>query len=262
MTATGRVALVTGAARGIGAATAQRLAADGYRVLAVDACGGPDAEPYPLPTREDLQRVADTGGEVVTAVVDVRDRTALAAAVDLAVDRWGRLDAVVAAAAVICGGRPLWETSEAELDLQWDVDAKGVWNTAAAAVPAMLGGPDPSGCRFVAIASAAGSQGLFRLAGYTAVKHAVIGIVKGLAADLVGTGVTAVAVSPGATDTAMLAQTAALYPGTSVADLAAHQLLRRPLRAAEVAAAVAYCCSPDGAAVNGSVLHVDGGFGP
>lgn len=257
---TTRVALVTGAARGIGGAVVHRLAEEGYAVLAVDWCAGTDATPYPMPSRADLDAVTTGHPDVATAEVDVRDRSGLDAAVADAVDRWGRLDVAVAAAAVIAGGRPLWETPEADLDLLWEIDAKGVWNTAAAAVPAMLAGPDPTGCRFVAIASAAGSHGLFHLAGYTAVKHAVEGMVKGLAADLAGTGVTAVAVSPGATGTAMLARTAELYPDAAVEDLAAHQLLQRALTPEEIATTVAFCCSPAGAVLNGSVVHADGGF--
>ena len=132
----------------------------------------------------------------------------------------------------------------------------------AAAVPAMLAGPDPSGCRFVAVASAAGSHGLYHLAAYNAAKHAAVGMVRGLAADLVGTGVTAVAVSPGSTDTAMLAATAALYPDADADDLVGHQLVKRVLSPGEIAATVAFCCSPDGAALNGSVVHADGGFRP
>ena len=142
----------------------------------------------------------------------------------------------------------------------WQIDAKGVWNTAAATVPAMLSGPEPSGCRFVAVASAAGSQGLFHLAGYTAVKHAVVGIVHGLAADLTGTGVTAVAVSPGSTRTQMLSQTARLYDDASIEDLVSHQLLGRELEPEEIAETVAFCCSPAGAVLNGSVVHAEGGF--
>lgn len=250
-----RVALVTGAARGIGAATVDRLVADGCHVVALDSCGGGG-----LATRADLDAVATRHGErVLPVVADVRDRAALAAVVDRALDQWGRLDVAVAAAAVIRGGAPLWLTPDAELDELWDVDARGVWNTAAATVPAMLAGPDPSGCRFVAVASAAGSRGLFHLAAYTAAKHAVVGIVKGLAADLVGTGVTASAVSPGSTDTDMLATTAALYD-VPAGDLAGHQLLQRLLDASEVAAAIAWCASPAGGVVNGTVLHADGGF--
>ncbi|MDQ6524977.1 mycofactocin-coupled SDR family oxidoreductase [Nocardioides sp. LHD-245] len=253
-----RVVMVTGAARGIGAATVRALVARGDRVVAVDGCGGP-----PLAARGDLDAVVAAGGDQVLGhVADVRDRSALDAAVDLAVARWGRLDAAVAAAAVIAGGRPLWETPEADLDLLWDVDVKGVWNTAAAAVPAMLGGPDPAGCRFVGIASAAGSHGLHHLAAYNAAKHAVVGLVKGLAADLVGTGVTACAVSPGSTRTPMLDATAALYDLPGVDGFAESQLVRRILDPAEVAAAVAFCCSAEGAVVNGSVVHADGGFAP
>lgn len=244
-----RVVLVTGAAGGIGAATVHRLAAEGHHVLAVDnrACA--------------LERLAGCQ-RVMTRVADVRDREALADCVETARDRWGRLDAAVAAAAVVAGGVPLWDTPEADLQLLWDVDVRGVWNTAAVAVPAMLANPEPAGCRFVAIASAAGSHGLYRLAAYNAAKHAVVGLVKGLAADLVGTGVTACAVSPGSTRTPMLAATAALYGMPDVDAFAGNQLLRRILEPAEVAATIAHCAGPDGALLNGSVVHADGGFAP
>lgn len=250
-----RVALVTGAARGIGRATVDRLVDDGYAVVAVDSCEG-----APLAELADLHAVAARHGDAVLPVVgDVRDPTAMADAVGAAVGRWGRLDVAVAAAAVIRGGRPLWETPLEDLDLLWEVTTKGVWNTAAAALPAMLAGPAPGECRFVAVASVAGSQGLFHLAAYNATKHAVVGIVKGLAADLAGTGVTASAVSPGSTDTDMLRATAELYDVT-VDELVSHQLIRRVIDPAEIAAAIAFCASPAGGIVNGTVVHADGGF--
>lgn len=259
---TERVALVTGAARGMGAATVERLSAEGYRVVAVDWCRGDDTPlPYPQGTRAELDAVVGRApaGTVLPVMADVRDRTAMGAAVDLAVQTWGRLDAVVTAAAVIAGGTALWEAPAEHLELQWQVDVSGTWNCAAAAVPAMLAGPDPAGCRFVAIASAAGRHGLYHLAAYNAAKHAVVGIVRGLAADLVGTGVTAVAVSPGATATSMLAATADLY-GVTTDDLAGHQLLRRVLAPQELAATIAFCCSPQAGVLNGSVVSADGGF--
>ncbi|WP_459981243.1 mycofactocin-coupled SDR family oxidoreductase [Nocardioides sp. AN3] len=252
---------MTGAARGIGAATVRRLVEDGLHVVALDWCRGEDGPAgYPQATSADLDALVASlpADRVLPIVGDVRDESVLADAVQQAVERWGRLDVVVAAAAVVAGGRPLWEDSS--LELLWDVDVRGVWNTAAAAVPAMLAGPDPAGCRFVAVASAAGSSGLFRLAAYTTAKHAVVGLVKGLAADLVGTGVTACAVSPGSTDTRMLAATADLY-GVTVDELASHQLLRRALEPDEVAATIAFAASPAGAALNGSVVAADGGFG-
>ncbi|PUA81617.1 mycofactocin-coupled SDR family oxidoreductase [Nocardioides currus] len=261
-----RVALVTGAARGIGAATVRALVAAGCRVVAVDACLGEDhglaGVEHPLATRADLDAVADGSGDsVVPVVADVRDREALAEAAALAVERWGRLDVAVAGAAVMAGGRPLWETTEAELASVWSVDTLGVWSTAAVAVPHMLAGPDPSGCRVVAVASTAASRGLFHLAGYTMAKHAVVGLVRGLAADLVGTGVTAVAVSPGATRTPMLDATARLYGLADPSELTAHQLSRRVHEPEEVAATIAHCCSVAGGLLNGSVVEVGGGSG-
>lgn len=252
-----RVALVTGAGRGIGAATVRRLVADGYRVTALDWCLGEDG-PYPQASAHELHDLKALG-DVHPVVADVRDLDALRLAVEETVTRWGRLDVAVAAAGLVGGGSALWETGPEELELLWAVNGRGVWNTAAATVPAMLSGPDPASCRFVAVASAAGHRGLFHLAAYNAAKHACVGVVRGLAADLAGTGVTAVAVSPGSTRTDMLARTAALY-GVSTDELASHQLIRRPLEPDEVAATIALCCSPDGAALNGSVVHADGGF--
>lgn len=239
-----RVALVTGAAGGIGSATVRALAAQGYGVVGLDLRPAPESE------------------DVVHVVGDVRDREAQQRAVDTALERWGRLDAAVAAAAVIAGGHPLWEAPDGELTELLDVDVRGVWNTAATAVPAMLDGPDPSGCRFVAVASAAGTYGLYNLAAYSTAKHAVVGLAKGLAADLTATGVTAVAVSPGSTRTGMLDATADLYGIPDPVVFTSHQLLRRLLDPEEVAATIAFCCSVEGGVLNGSVVHADGGFRP
>lgn len=261
-----RVALVTGAARGIGAATVRALLQRGYHVLAVDSCAGegpgrPAGVDYALADRAQLEALERMGeGRVLGAVIDVTDRDALSAATDLAVDRFGGLDVAVAAAAVILGGEPVWETPASHLRTVWDVDVMGVWNTAAACVPHMLRAVDPTGCRFVALASAAGERGLFHLGAYTMAKHAVVGLVRALAADLVGTGVTAVAVSPGSTRTTMLEATASLYELGDAAQLADAQQLRRLVAPEEVAEVVAFCCSPAGALLNGSVVHAGGGF--
>jgi SDR family mycofactocin-dependent oxidoreductase len=262
----GRVALVTGAARGIGAATVHALCRRGYRVVAVDSCAGDDVADlagvaYPLATKDELESLRDQHPEqVVTAVADVRDSAALESAAAAAVERFGRLDAAVAAAAVISGGRAQWETPAAEARTLWDVDVMGVWNTAAASVPRMLAGPDPAGCRFVAVASAAGSRGLFHLTAYGMAKHAVIGLVRGLAADLTGTGVAATAVSPGSTRTAMLAATAGLYGLDDVEAFTASQLTGRLIDPVEVAETIAFCCSVAGGVMTGSVVSAEGGF--
>lgn len=258
-----RVALVTGAARGIGAATVAALCRQGYAVTALDICSGglvPPGIGYPMANREQLDKVARAFPDKVLAVeADVRDREALESAVNATLVRFGGLDAAVAAAGVVVGGQALWETPDEHLQTLFAINVQGVWNTAAVTVPVMLAGPSPSECRFVAVASAAGERGLFKLAGYVASKHAVIGIVRGLAADLVGTGLAAMAVSPGSTDTPMLAATADLYD-TTPQGLAEHQGIRRLLAPEEIAATIALCCSPAGAALNASVIRADGGF--
>lgn len=260
-----RVALVTGAARGIGAATARALLAKGYRVALVDVCSGAQLEgfpgvDYPLASADQLDQVAAGHRGVLRYPADVRRPDQVHAAVHACVETFGRLDVVVTAAAVLLGGQPLWEVPAEHLETIWDVDVRGTWNVAAAAVPVMLAGPDPSGCRFVAIASPAGQAGLHRLSAYTVAKHAVIGLIRGLAADLRNTGITAVAVSPGSTRTDMLAATARVYQLAQVEDFAGSHLLGRLLTPEEVAAAVLLCCSREGAVLNGSVVSADGGF--
>lgn len=261
---TGRVALVTGAARGIGAATVAELCRQGYQVIAVDSVTGadrPEGVAYDLAAPADLSHLAEEFPEHVTAyVADVRVLPEVERAAAGAVERYGRLDAVVAAAGVIAGGSAQWETPSSHLQTLLDVNLIGVWNTATATVTRMLESADPSTCRFVAIASAAGEHGLYSLAAYNASKHAVIGLVRGLAADLVGTGMTAVAVLPGSTRTDMLTASAAVYDLEDREMFASRQLIQRLIDPWEIAATVAFCCSPPGAALNGSVINAEGGF--
>ena len=258
----GRVAVVTGAGRGIGAAVVHRLAGDGWRVVAVDACADDHRLAYPLATEVELKAVAAAhpADQVLPVVACVREQAALDAAVRMAVERFGGLDAAVAAAAVMAGGMPVWETPDDVWDVQYEVGLRGVLHLVRASVPALLARPVPRSGRFVALASAAAHQGLYRLAPYNAVKHGVLGLVRGLAADLRGTGVTATTVSPGSTDTVMLAATAAQYDLASAEQFGSQQLVERLLQPDEVAAAVCWLCGPDSGAVTGSTLHADGGF--
>ncbi|MFF6995246.1 mycofactocin-coupled SDR family oxidoreductase [Streptomyces sp. NPDC008313] len=256
-----RVAVVTGAARGIGAAVVGRLAHEGWRVVAVDVCADLPEAGYPLGTREQLAALAAAWpGAVLDVVADVRDAGALSAAVALAEREFGGLDAAVAAAAVIAGGRPLWESGDDEWEALFGIGVRGVANLARAGVPALLRRPRPRSGRFVALASAAAHRGLWRLAGYGAAKHAVVGLVRGLAADLRDTGITATAVSPGSTRTGMLDASAALYGLTDVEEFARHQPVGRLLRPEEVAAAVCWLCGEESSALTGTVVHADGGF--
>lgn len=253
-------AVVTGAARGIGAAVVRRLVDDGWSVVAVDYAEDDPAVPYPLATAEELSSLARDHNHVIPVIGDVREPIALRAAVDRAHEEFGRLDAAVSAAAVVLGGDPVWEIPDKQWDTLFDIDVRGALNLARASVPAMLAAPEPRDGCFVVLASAAAHRGLWGLGAYCAAKHAVLGLVRGMACDLMGTGIRALAVSPGSTRTTMLRATADLYGLGSEEELAAHQLARRLLEPDEVAAVVAFACSERASAITGSVLHADGGF--
>lgn len=254
-----RVAVVTGAARGIGAATVTALARAGWSVVAVDACADDPALGYSLATRSELDALAAVG-EVTTLVADVRDVAALADAVDAAVTSYGGLDAAIAVAGVIAGGAPHWQTDVAAENVVVDVDLVGVMNLARVAVPAMLRRPEPRHGRFLAVASAAAVRGLPNLAAYCAAKAGVAGFVRGLAADLRGTGVTANAVSPGSTDTAMLAESARMYDLGSVDVFAQQQPVERLIAPEEIAQALVWLAAAETDAVTGATIPVDGGL--
>ena len=180
--------------------------------MAVDRCADDPALPYPLGCRAALAKVAtDAGPDVAIAEADTRDVTALAAAVAEAERRWGGLDAATAVAGVIAGGVPAWEVPPSQEQAVLDIDLGGVLNLARVAVPALLRRPEPRRGRFIAVASAAATRGLPKLAAYCAAKAGVAGFVRALATELRGTGVTANALSPGSTATAILDESARLY---------------------------------------------------
>jgi SDR family mycofactocin-dependent oxidoreductase len=255
------VALVTGAARGIGEATVALLVARGWRVVAVDRCADDPLLDYPLAKPAELEALAEPHeGLVLPVVGDVRSRTDLAGAVRSGLDRFGRLDAAVAVAGVMYGGPPVWEMDDEHWDLLFDVNVIGVRRLAEATMPVLLSAPAPRSGRFVAVASAAGLLGLRRLAAYSASKHAVIGLVKGLAADLAGTGVTANAVCPGSTRTTILEASARIYGLDSPEEFAGQQLLERLMAPEEPAALVAWLCSAEASGVTGAALVADAGM--
>jgi len=259
-----RTALVTGAARGVGAATVAALAAGGWRVIAVDRCADDPALQYPLGTPADLDRVVEAArpaeGDVVGYVADTRDPDALAAAVGEAERRWGGLDAAIAVAGVIAGGAPAWQVPREREAALLDVNLGGVLNLARVAVPALLRRPAPRRGRFIAVASAAATRGMPMLAAYSAAKAGVAGFIRALAAELGGTGVTANAVSPGSTATAALDESARLYALSAAESFAIQQPLGRLLRPEEVAAVIAFLAGEDASGMTGAIVPVDGGL--
>jgi SDR family mycofactocin-dependent oxidoreductase len=253
-----RVALVTGAARGIGAATVRALVAEGWCVVATDRCADDPRLPYPLGTREELEALA--GEQVFPVVADTTAPADLAAAVDVARQRFGGLDAALAVAGVVAGGVPLWEQDADEVSAVLEVDLLGVVTLARVAVPALLERPAPRSGRFVAVSSAAATRGLPMLAAYCAAKAGVTGLVRGLAAELRGTGVTASCVSPGSTRTPVREESARLYGLADAEHFARQQPLERLLEPEEVAAALVWLAGPLSSGVTGADVAVDGGL--
>ncbi len=254
-----RLAVVTGAARGIGAAVARKLAADGWSLLLLDACAPQPPADYPMPTPADLAQTARYcvtagAGRVDELVADVGDgsvRDKLRSALD------GRAPAAVVAAAGVISGEKAWAVPDDAFDLMMRVNLFGVTHVADACVPAMI---EAGTGRFVAVSSAAALRAMPMLAAYSAAKGAVVSYVRALAADLAGTGVTANVVCPGSTRGPMLAVSASLYDLPDQESFAAQALLRRLLDPADVAAAVAWLCGPDAGALTGAVLPVDAGL--
>jgi SDR family mycofactocin-dependent oxidoreductase len=255
------VAIVTGAARGIGAATVRALATDGWSVVAVDRCADDPRLPYALGTEDELHAVVTAcRGRAVALAGDAGDAAVLSEAVDLARARFGGLHAAIAAAGVIAGGAPMWEVPLEQEQAVLEVDLQAVLTAARVCVPALLTAPEPRRGRFIAVASAAATRGLPMLAVYCAAKAGVVGLIRGLAADLRGTGVTANAVSPGSTRTAILQESVRLYGLDSPDAFARQQPLDRLLEPDEVAAMIAWIAGPGASGMTGAAVAVDGGL--
>ena len=201
----GRVAYVTGAARGQGRSHCVRLAKAGADVVAIDACAPVAAHNgYAPSTPEDLAEtvslVENEGRKILAKEVDVRDLEGQQRIVAEAVEQFGRLDIVVANAGVLNWGR-LWEISEQQWQDTLDTNLTGLWHTIKAAVPAMI--EAGNGGSIVNISSAAGIKAVPGCGHYCASKFGVVGLTNSLAVELGEFGIRVNSVHPYGTDTPM-----------------------------------------------------------
>ncbi|MCB8914037.1 mycofactocin-coupled SDR family oxidoreductase [Rhodococcus sp. C26F] len=200
-----KVAFITGAARGQGRNHAVRFAQQGADIIAFDICASAsDDTGYPPSTPEDLVETARLvraeGRDILTMVGDVRKQAALQAAVEAGVERFGRLDVVVANAGISTWNR-FWEMPEEQWTTMIDINLNGVWRTLTASVPAMIQGG--RGGSIVVVSSAAGIKAGPGASHYTSAKHGLVGLTKTAAIELGEFGIRVNSVHPGAVDTPM-----------------------------------------------------------
>lgn len=267
----GKVALITGAARGQGRMHALRLAEEGADIIAVDLCADVETVGYPMPAVAELEKTAsdveERGRRAVTAVADVRDQDALARAVRDGVEHLGGLDIVVANAGIlsIALDEPtdplersrVWETTLA-------INLTGVWNTVEVAAP-ILREAGKGG----AIVLTSSTQGLkyaanddLSLTAYTAAKHGVVGLMRSTAADLAPYGIRVNSVHPTGVNTPMVTNDVMTQYGAKhprLGELMGNLLPIGVIEPEDVSEAVLYLVSDSGRYVTGVTLPVDAG---
>lgn len=263
----GKVAFITGAARGQGRAHALRLASEGCDIIGVDICAGIPTVRYSLGTREQLDEtvsiVQAAGRRAVGKVGDTRDVEQVRQAFEEGVAEVGPVSIVVANAGIVTGipGSP-------PNDQDWydviDVNLTGVWNTGRVAIPHMV--EQDNGGSIILTSSTGGLLGLPTdsegLLGYTAAKHGVIGLMRSWANLLAKHNIRVNSVAPTAVNTPMVTESDFAVLGDISPAMAAAAMNAMPvdlIEPADVAAAVLWLASDESRYVTGSVIAVDAG---
>jgi SDR family mycofactocin-dependent oxidoreductase len=267
----GKVAVVTGAARGIGRTCAVAFAEEGADLVLVDVGHDVPGVPYPLGSASQLEYTArlcrERGASVLVAAADVRDLASVQGVVDDAVARFGRVDVVVNNAGIAApSGKAVHDITPEEWELMLDVDLSGAWRMISAVGRLMSRQRAGS---IVNIASTAGLVGYRNFAGYVAAKHGLVGLTRAAALDLAPLKVRVNALCPGSV------RDDALVEGRMLAEIArslevpveeheetfvAAQPMNALIEPEDVAAAAVWLASDESRQVTGSVITVDGGF--
>ena len=237
----GQTAVVTGAARGIGEAIAARLASEGAQVMIadVDEAAAQDA-------------AARIGESALAQRLDVTEPASWDAAVREALERWGRLDALVNNAGIAGRSAPIWELAIDEWQQVIDIDLTGIFLGCRAVIPVMV---EAGGGRIVNIASIAGKEGNPNAVPYSAAKSGVIGLTKAVAKEVATKGILVNAVAPAVIETPILEQVSEEH----IRYMTSRIPMGRVGKPAEVAALVAFLCSADLTFSTGAVYDISGG---
>ncbi|WP_260929315.1 SDR family oxidoreductase [Novosphingobium sp. 9] len=244
----GQVALVTGAAKGMGLAAARAFAANGASVVLADIDGGLAAY--------EAQRIVSEGGTAIGTACDVADEVQVAGMIDLAVARYGRLDMAFNNAGIQVPPSDAADEPLENFERVTAVNQRGVWACMKHELRVMRA--QGSGA-IVNCSSLGGLVGLPQRAAYHGTKHAVIGMTRSAGVEYASRGIRINAVCPGTIDTPMVQDMLAGQPG-AMADIMREQPIGRLGHSNEIAAAVLWLCSPAASFVIGAALPVDGGF--
>ncbi|MFT4232337.1 MAG: mycofactocin-coupled SDR family oxidoreductase [Leucobacter sp.] len=201
----GKVAFITGAARGQGRSHAIRLAQEGADIIAIDICDRIPENPYDPATEEDLaetvRAVETLDRRIVASKADVRDWEQVKRAVDEGVAELGRLDIVSANAGISGSPNPIDEIPDDEWSNMIDINLSGVWRTAKAAIPHLKAA---GGGSIVLTSSEAGIRGFQNVGHYVSAKHGVVGLMRTLAMELAPFGIRVNSIHPTQVDTPMI----------------------------------------------------------
>jgi NAD(P)-dependent dehydrogenase (short-subunit alcohol dehydrogenase family) len=247
------VAIVTGAANGIGRAIADRLTADGFRVVIADIDG--DA----------AEKAASELDGAVGVQQDVRDSAAARRVVELALQTFGRIDVLVNNAGTNIHSHPTVEVTEADFDLVIDINLKGTFLTTQAVIPTMQA---QRRGRIVNMSSILGLRPVANVATYCASKYAVTGLSESLAAELAEYGITVNTVHPGSVATALHDKVVAGFSALrGISPEETWEMARKAIplgryqTVEDVASVVAFLVSPAARDITGSAFKIDGGVG-
>jgi len=269
----GKVAFITGAARGQGRSHAIRLAQEGADIIAVDVCKRISSnDDIPAATPDDLAETADLvkglNRRIVTAEVDVRDYDALKAAVDSGVEQLGRLDVIVANAGIGNGGQTLDHVSESDWTDMIDVNLSGVWKSVKAAVPHLISGG--KGGSIILTSSVGGLKAYPHTGHYIAAKHGVVGLMRTFAVELGHHSIRVNSVHPTNVNTPLFMNegTMKLFrpdldsPGPDDMAVVAQMMHVLPIgwvEPVDISNAVLFLASDEARYVTGLTMTVDGG---
>lgn len=272
----GKVALITGAARGQGREHALTLAREGAAIVAVDIDSDIESIEYPLAVEADLreteQLVEAIGGQIVARCADVRDDDQLMAAVESGLREFGKID-VVCANAGVCNFAHTWEMTDAQWQNVIDVNLTGAWRTLRATIPPMI--KNGEGGSVMITSSAVAHQAVPGMASYTASKNAVIGLSRALAREVGQYAIRVNTVHPATVRTPIWENdftARALNPGrdfdtpaerAEVLDEVMAGAMLLPITALEsidLSNAILYLASDESRYVTGTEFRVDGGL--